>query len=235
MRNDHTPPGTISFLDLVELFIKWRHGNDAVAEVTIHEVGKGKKRRIVVERAGKRIDYETNCKRWDDARESIRQKCYEGELTAYVFNPDGENLKISRKYWETVTPETPASDCHWYTQNHGRFRSSDKKLSIYNEGVVFFKKCDADPGKEEPNSLLLSASIRGKKARVRMKVMQEIEKSLKVSGEIPFGLPSIVKKYLEDEGLPMDAITEKTIKNWVPQCRKKAGVPGKPGRPKKKQ
>ena len=70
MKKDHTPPEAISFLSLVELIVKQRHSSDAIADITTHVLGKGKKSRTVLKRAGKPINYIKDSKdsnRWDTA------------------------------------------------------------------------------------------------------------------------------------------------------------------------
>ena len=99
MKKDHTPPEAISFLSLVELIVKQRHGSDAIADITTHVLGKGKKSRTVLKRAGKPINYIKDSKdsnRWDTAKEAIRQACNKGELTACVCRKTVKNWRFLR-------------------------------------------------------------------------------------------------------------------------------------------
>jgi hypothetical protein len=99
MKKDHTPPEAISFLSLVELIVKQRYGSDAIADITTHVLGKGKKSRTVLKRAGKPINYIKDSKdsnRWDTAKEAIRQACNKGELTACVCRKTVKNWRFLR-------------------------------------------------------------------------------------------------------------------------------------------
>jgi len=125
---EYVSSGNIALTELIELVVKQKHGEDAIAEPTIHDVGKGKKRRIEVERTGKRIPYTVDIERWGSAREAIRSAVEVGELTAYAKDANGLEQRLMKDDWNEKTT--------WRTLITGKYEYENKP-ELYGQLVYF--------------------------------------------------------------------------------------------------
>ena len=257
MKEDHTtPPESISYNNLVELAVKQRHGSDAIAELTNHEDGK-------VERAGKRIDYLEDCKRWDSAKDAIIQACYAGELVAYVCNESGTVKKIDRQYWdedssavvekekqywEKEGKQVPSFVEHqktprWYALSTGTYQSP-KLPTFYNQTVYF---------KEEEAMSFLDTLSGGTTKKAKAKAHPDTDRARMDHFREEIFIPTATKLFKNDAvstypelmkhkkiegildtcGFPEGEPSDVTLEKWARSARKLAGKPGNPGRPKK--